>query len=369
MNKPKDNCHKHWAQGKKSSMKRRSEENNYLDRGIYLVTLAIERRQPLLGTLAGRADITEGTQAPHVVLTPFGEKVRQEWEGIPRYYPQIEVMKLCIMPDHIHGILFVHEKIERHLGHVINGFKAGTRRAARELGIITEAKPQPTKPTTQEAPAPTVPYAEAEPQPNTQPKSPKHAPVGTLWEPGYHDRLLLHKGQLQHMLAYLDDNPRRLLLKRQHPAFFTQIGGIKVGGLPMDAMGNISLLRNREKRDLQVSTHLYQQEIDALQRDFLHDSAQGKTIISACISRGERQIATACIQAKTPFIVLLVEGFSPLYKPQPLYLEACAEGRLLLLSPFKWQNEKISNMRQRCLYLNQLAKWLSEHPDVEIETK
>jgi hypothetical protein len=74
MNEPKDNCHKHWAQGKKPSMKRRSEENNYLDRGIYLVTLAIERRQPLLGTLAGRADITEGTQAPHVMLTPFGGK-------------------------------------------------------------------------------------------------------------------------------------------------------------------------------------------------------------------------------------------------------------------------------------------------------
>ena len=26
----------------------------------------------------------------------------------------------------------------------------------------------------------------------------------SMWESGYNDRLLLHKGQLQHMLAYLD---------------------------------------------------------------------------------------------------------------------------------------------------------------------
>jgi hypothetical protein len=50
-----------------------------------------------------------------------------------------------------------------------------------------------------------------------------------------------------------------------------------------------------------------------------------------------------------------VHGFPPFYKPAPLYLQACAEGRLLLISPFQWQNEKITNMRQRCLYLNDLA--------------
>ena len=378
----KDNSHKVWAQGKKPSMKRRSEQNNYTERGIYMVTLAIEGRKPLLGTLAGDAAVTSGPDAPHVVLSPLGKRVGQCWLDISRYYPQVETMKLCIMPDHIHGVLFVHDKTECHLGHIINGFKAGTRKAARELGVIAEALPQPTEQqgnndgsqqgnndgsqqgnNNGSQQGAKVPFAEALPQPNKA----KHAAVGTLWEPGYNDRLLLHKGQLQRMLAYLDDNPRRLLLKRQHREYFTQRGNIKVGGLAMDAMGNLSLLSNRAKRDLQVSTHLYQQEIDQRQAEFLAAGAQGTTIISACISRGERQIATACIEAGIPFIVLLVGGFPPLYKPEPLYLKACAEGRLLLLSPFKWQNEKISNMRQRCLYLNQLAKWLSEHPDVRIE--
>ena len=363
-----DNSHKQWAQGKKPSMKRRSEVNNYTERGIYLVTVAIEGRRPLLGTLAGRADVQDGPTKPHVVLSPLGERVRDEWFGIPRYYPQIEVIRLCIMPDHIHGILFVHEKIERHLGHVINGFKSGTRRAARELGVITEAKPQLTKPTTPPTMPPTtspttptttpttaqVPYAEAQPQPNPYPK---HAAIGTLWEPGYNDRILLHKGQLQRMLAYLDDNPRRLLLKRQHPEYFTRLAPLTAVGVQMQAMGNAALLTHCLKMQrLQCSRHLYQQEIDQEQEKFLAAGHAGTTIISACISTGEQQITTACITAGIPFIVLLVHGFSPYYKPTPLYLQACAEGRLLLLSPFQWQNEKITNMRQRCLYLNDLAQ-------------
>ena len=41
--------------------------------------------------------------------------------------------------------------------------------------------------------------------------------------------------------------------------------------------------------------------------------------------------------------------------PAPRYLEACAEGRLLMLAPFPYQNEKLQNMRQRCLQLNAYA--------------
>ena len=362
----KESTHKKWAGDKKPSMKRRSEEKDYLDRGIYLITIATEGRLPLLGTLAGNADIKEGPDKPHVILSPLGEKVKAEWFGIPRYYPQIEVMRLCVMPDHIHGILFVHERIERHLGHVINGFKAGTRKAARELGITerkaevkteTEAEPQHTElSSTATAPAPAapkVPYAEP---PAQLSKPSKHPPHGTLWEPGYNDRLLLHKGQLQHMLAYLDDNPRRLLLKRQHPEYFTQLAPIPVlDNINMPAMGNRYLLERPLKLQVQCSRHLYPWEIDQRKQAFLEAGRQGAVIVSPCISPGEQQIATACLEEGIPLIVLLLKGFPPYFKPHPRYLQACAEGRLLMLAPYPFQNEKLTDMRARCLTLNDLA--------------
>lgn len=83
--------------------------------------------------------------------------------------------------------------------------------------------------------------------------------------------------------------------------------------------------------------------------------SQISLIVSPCISPGEKQIATAVLEAQLPLIVLLLKGFPPFFKPQPRYLMACAEGRLLMLSPYPWQNEKIENMRQRCLHLNDIA--------------
>ena len=374
----KDHSHRSWTQGKKPSMKRRCEEKDYTERGIYLVTIATEARRPLLGTLAGDASLYEGPDAPHVVLSPLGERVKEEWFGITRYYHQIEVIRLCIMPDHIHGVLFVHEKLPRHLGHVINGFKAGTRRAARELGIIpdakpaiTEAKPQPTKPTpspslpssqaTTSLSSPQVLYAEALPQSHPQQnQGPKHPPHGTLWEPGYNDRILFFKGQLQRMLSYLDDNPRRLLLKRQHPEYFTQLGTITAAGTAMAAMGNPALLAAPKKLQVQCSRHLYPWEIEQQKETFLAAGREGAVIVSPCISPGERQIATACMAAGVPLIVLLLKGFPPFFKPQPRYLEACAAGRLLLLSPYPHQNERLTDMRRRCLHLNDLAAAISQ---------
>lgn len=362
----KDNSHQKWAGEKKPSMKRRSEEKDYLDRGIYLITIATEWRLPLLGTLAGNADVKDGPDKPHVILSPLGEKVKAEWFGITRYYPQIEVMRLCVMPDHIHGILFVHERIERHLGHVINGFKAGTRRAARELGITerkaevkteTEAEPQHTElSSTATAPAPAAPKVPYAGPPAQLSKPSKHPPHGTLWEPGYNDRLLLYKGQLQHMLAYLDDNPRRLLLKRQHPEYFTQLAPIPVlDNINMPAMGNRYLLERPLKLQVQCSRHLYPWEISQRKQAFLEAGRQGAVIVSPCISPGEQQIATACLTEGIPLIVLLLKGFPPYFKPHPRYLQACAEGRLLMLAPYPFQNEKLTDMRARCLALNDLA--------------
>ena len=341
-------------QEKKPSMKRRCDEHDYTRRGIYMITMATEGRLPLFGTLKGDPLATTGNDKPHIVLSPLGERVKACWLDIPAHYPEVSVIKLCIMPDHIHGVLFVKESMPHHLGTIINGFKSGTRKAARELGVITATATATAtatmSPSTQ--PAPTVRYTEASPQsplPQPQPA------LGTLWEQGYNDRILLQEGQLQRMLDYLDDNPRRLLLKQAHPQYFKPLGKLTIAGLDMEAMGNTALLDRLVKLQVQCSRHLYPNEIEQRKQHFLNAAQQGAVIVSPCISPGEKQIATAILQAQLPLIVLLLKGFPPFFKPQPHYLAACAEGRLLMLSPFPWQNEKIENMRQRCLQLNALA--------------
>ena len=159
------------------------------------------------------------------------------------------------------------------------------------------------------------------------------------------------------MANYLDDNPRRLLLKRLHPEYLTLLGTISLPSQPpMQALGNRLLLDNPVKLQVQCSRHLYPWEIDQKQEAMLTQAVdQGAVLVSPCISPGEQQIATAAMSEGIPLIVLLLNGLQPTFKPAPRYLRACSEGLLLILAPYPFQNEKITDMRARSLHLNDLA--------------
>lgn len=346
-----------WAKEKKPSMKRRSEQHDYYGRCIYMITMATEGRKPLLGRLLGDPDATDEARKPRVAVSPLGEKVQECWQQIPIFHPSVQPLKLCIMPDHIHGILFVHERMEKHLGTVIEGFKTGTRKAARELGLLPPAVPftAPVAQSTQQRGDTTQ-----QQRPTTQQQQPsRHTAAGRahgqLWEPGYHDRILTGRGQLERMNTYLDDNPRRLLIKRQHPEFFTQRHHFVIDGIPFEGIGNRFLLDNPLKIQVQCSRKMTAAAIARQQDDTLEKARKGYVVVSPCISPGEQQIATAAMNGGAPLIVLLLKGFHPYFKPQPQYLDACRKGLLLMMTPFPWQNEQIENMRQRCLQLNAIA--------------
>ena len=132
-----------FAADKKPSMKRRDESHDYTARRMYMITIEVEGRRPLFGQVVGNpfAD-KRSADAPHIVLSELGQAVQAEWVGISHYYPQIEVLAIQMMPDHLHGILFVREALPVHLGQVIAGFKAGCRREQKKLEA---AKPPRTE--------------------------------------------------------------------------------------------------------------------------------------------------------------------------------------------------------------------------------
>ena len=99
---------KEHAGEKKASMKRRDDHHDYTERRMYMITLEVEGRRPVFGRLVGNAFAPKGSiDEPRIELTALGQAVQSEWMGIHDYYPQIEVMAVQMMPDHMHGILFV----------------------------------------------------------------------------------------------------------------------------------------------------------------------------------------------------------------------------------------------------------------------
>ncbi len=260
MNKEEYEKHKPFAGEKKPSMLRRRVGHDYESRRMYLITMTVEGRRPLLGRLAGRSDAPEGSADwPHVELSELGEKVRERWYATEQIYPEIKVVALQIMPDHLHGILFVRERMAQHLGKVIKGFKAGCNKAYRELVLGLPANGAATR-LQQRQPSSSslqpVCYAATTLQPHTHPSQhpkPKDDRThGYLWSRGYNDHILSGKDELQRWLNYLRTNPLRLAIKREHPDLFRVRFGLTIAGQTYAAIGNQFLLSAPQKLQVQL---------------------------------------------------------------------------------------------------------------------
>ena len=331
------------------SMKRRCEGHDYEARQMYLITITVEGRRPLLGRVVGNPEVEEGMpDAPHIELSPLGKEVEREWMAISHYHPEVKVLALQIMPDHLHSILFVKERMPQHLGHIIKGFKAGTNKAYRRL-----IAPRPdSHPACCDAVATNITAPAPRPRADR-----KH---GLLWSIGYTDGILGRQGQLDNWFTYLRDNPRRLLMKRLHPEFFRVQRNVKVGIYEFSAIGNRYLLTHPVRLQVQCSRRLTATEIAQQKAYYLEQAKRGAVLVSPSISPGEKAIMRAAFDAGCPIILLQENGFTDLAKPGGARFDACAEGRLLILAPWEHHNQRLAIQRNQCLSLNEMARVICE---------
>ena len=135
---------KPFAGEKKPSMQRRCVDNDYTARRIYMVTMVTEGRKPLFGCVMGQSEAVESSpEAPRVALSPLGEAVREIWQTIESHHPEIKVIALQMMPDHLHAVLFVTKKMEKPLGKVLLGVKQACNQAFRRVmpvGVVAVAQ-------------------------------------------------------------------------------------------------------------------------------------------------------------------------------------------------------------------------------------
>ena len=330
------------------SMTRRCDGHDYEARQMYLITITVEGRRPLLGRVVGNPEAAEGTpDAPHTELSPLGKAVEQQWMAISHYHPEVKVLALQMMPDHLHSILFVKERMPQHLGHIIKGFKASTNKEYRRL-----IAPAPSSAVPVVSSAATPSQRAGRPKPDR-----KH---GLLWSIGYTDGILGRKGQLNNWLAYLRDNPRRLLMKRLHPEFFRVQRNVQVGSYEFSAIGNRYLLSHPVRLQVQCSRRLTQEEIAQQTSYYLGLAKRGAVLVSPSISPGEKAIMRAAFDAGYPLILLQENGFTELAKPGGARFDACAEGRLLILAPWEHHNQRLAINRSQCLSLNDMARAICE---------
>ena len=382
---------KEHAGEKKASMKRRDDHHDYTERRMYMITLEVEGRRPVFGRLIGDAFAPKGSkEEPRIELTKLGQAVQNEWMGIHNYYPQIEVMAVQMMPDHMHGILFVRERLPVHLGQVISGFKAGCRKA--EKALIAAAEPQPTEkeaketekralptemgqqptekkalPTEKEAKEtekralPTEKRVLGSQQATALPLQGSSQEYRPLFAKGYNDLILRSYDELPAWQNYLRDNPRRLLMKRARPEWLRPFFGLKIGLHSYSGIGNRELLTAAKRRAVRVSRRLNDDEINREVYRYLEEARQGAVLVSPAISPGEKRVMRAAFDAGLPTIVIMENGFTPLSKPHGEQFYACGQGSLLMLSPWEHHNEKRKLTAAQCTEMNLMALEICEN--------
>ena len=331
--------------------------------GIYHITFVVTGRQPLLG------NFTIDHDEPRCLPTDLGSAISHDLAEIHQRRPYVRLLAKQLMPDHIHVLLYVTDDCSVSIKEIARGMRQGWRQMATTVRIdpqmpsaeeykqmpkggtqmpsAEEYKQMPKGVTQMPKGGTQMPSAEEYKQ---MPKGGTQMPKGGTQMPdtGTHQllfetpffRTLAHKGQLDAMIQYIHDNPRRAMLKQQNPDLFTLRRDTRVGELCFTSLGNLFLLDYPEKQPIICSRTLSEQQITAQQTDALCQAENGCITVTAAISLGERQIAKAIRKAGFPLIILLKDGFpkagdphEKYYKPGGVYFEACAAGRLLLLEP------------------------------------
>lgn len=291
---------------------KRMYAHDYTRVGFYMVTLVTADRRPLFGDCRDN----------RVQLSAAGEVVQRRWGEIPAHVPAIEASTLVVMPDHVHGILYVKAPLAKPLGATIRGFMSGVTAELRK--VLGD-------------------------------------PGLNVWENGYHDRVIMNADTLRVERHYIRDNPRRLCLRRAHPDLFVRVNRLDHSRLPPDmhwaGYGNLFLLDKPILFPVQVSRRVTPEALVVMKTEVAEQTATGAVMVSPFISPGEKVIAEQVMaQAYGSLILLKPDGFPPLYKPSGVYFDLCAEGRLLVLSPFAHTGHREPLSRERCLQMNGWVK-------------
>jgi putative transposase len=149
---------------------------DYGSHGLYYVTICTKDRLPYLG------NIIDSENGAKIAATEIGSIATQNWLNIPQHFPFVELDEYVIMPNHIHGIIFINkpDKIDwnpnkfgsqsQNLASILRGYKASVKTYA----TINK--------------------------------------VDFGWQAGFYDRVIRDEKEYQNIRQYIWNNPTQWLL-------------------------------------------------------------------------------------------------------------------------------------------------------------
>lgn len=320
--------------------------------GLYHVTMVVPSRQPLFGELI--IPDNDPLQA-FVKRTDLGDAVVDRLLRIPKFYSEVQVLHFCLMPNHLHAILYVRRAMKKGISSVITGFWRAARTLGRAYSFAVSSLADSSASYTNPALL------------RTQIGNDAFYALSPVFTDKPFLRPMSQYRQLPTAIRYLDMNPARLATKRLKPGFFCVQHNVEINGRAYDAVGNIGVLMEQFRKPVHVRSmwvkdateHGYDQPLKDYKAACLDAASKGTVMVSPFISRDEQEVLHALLHDNRYIIYFSDNGFGNYFKPSDLLFDAVAAGRLLILSPWTRNPDKRTITRAECVALNQMAEEIS----------
>ena len=354
--------------------------------GVYHVTLTVPSREPLFGRLV----IPDGVPSKaRIERTALGNAVVDELYVMCRHYPAIRILQFCLMPDHLHAVIHVTQVMDTSIRSVVRGYWQGVKKLGRAytLAVSAELNSATTHEgnvaTTHEGNAATTGEGNVATTGGGNSATTHEGNAATAGEgtQGYpfpifterpFIRPLSRRGQLNTMIRYVQMNPQRLATKRLKPGYFRVQKDIEIGERKYDGVGNVAILMGEGFDTVHVRSWMVkaaENGEDKQLRDYMNSrvllARKGTVMVSPFISPQEKRVMQVLLQEQLPFILLTDNGFRDYYKPSDGLFDACAAGRLLILSPWAYEDGKRHISRSECVALNGIAEEICKNLDAQ----
>lgn len=397
-----------------AALKRNATTNYY--EGYFFITLNTRNYAPILSFITGRPDAPDDApDAPACEYTELGRKVMAVWQTVPRFHPQVEIIAAEAMPDHFHGLLRLLPGNRKHLGHLVGSFMGGCThgywdtlgidwrkdRAERLAKGAHALPPDRDRDHTCSFRGPSLfvrGYNDMEAvtpeQVQTKLRYIREQARRALIKGTLRDRFLVNRSctargwtldTIRRGLRadrFYAHNPDRLelilrsLLPRipmqQAPAPAPASSSASPSASssaspsasssasspkPLLSYVGCSALLSAERK-LPLVCHRSDAPFFERQRDaVLRAAREGAVIVSAFVSPKEREIGRLLLMEQLPVIEVCDNGFGDRYKPSGKSFYACAENRLVQISPWNYEYcRDMSINREVCLVMNELAR-------------
>lgn len=391
-----------------AALKRNATTNYY--EGYFFITLNTRNYAPILSFITGRPDAPDDApDAPACEYTELGRKVMAVWQTVPRFHPQVEIIAAEAMPDHFHGLLRLKAGNRKHLGHLVGSFMGGCTHGYWDTLGIDWRKDREER---------LAKGAHALP-PDRDRDHTRSFRGPSLFVRGYNDMEALTPEQVQTKLRYIREQARRALIKGTFRDRFLVHRSCTARGWTLDTIRRglradrfyahnpdrlelilrsllpripmqqatapaspsaassasplavpsasspkpllsyvgCSALLSAERK-LPLVCHRSDAPFFERQRDaVLRAAREGAVIVSAFVSPKEREIGRLLLMEQLPVIEVCDNGFGDRYKPSGKSFYACAENRLVQISPWNYEYcPDLAVNREVCLVMNELAR-------------